>query len=287
MTEVTSLLLPEGFARPGHAAVLRERHLLAEGARAAAAEVGAQARGTVTRLRVASRWRAAQDGADDPVLLVPGFLCGDYSLLGLHRGLRRAGWRTYRSGIAANVGCTSEMARLVEQRLEEAAERSGRRVQLVGHSLGGMLARGVAAARPDLAAGVTTLGSPVLAPGAHHVALSVSIAALVGLHAAGVEQVMGHDCVRGECARDSFLDSRAALAPDVPHTCVYSKADGIVAWQACIDPDAHAAVEVSGTHLGMGVSPAVLAVVREALARHRAVAAEVPPAVVVPLDRTA
>ncbi|TIC81729.1 alpha/beta fold hydrolase [Nocardioides sp. GY 10127] len=287
MTHASSLLLPEGFARPGVTAVLRERHLLREGAHAVAGEVGAHARERATRLPLARRWAPTQDGGDDPVLLVPGFLCGDYTLLPLHRSLRRAGWRTYRSGIAANVGCTAEMATLVERRLEDVAERTGSRVQLVGHSLGGMLARGVAAARPDLVSGLTTLGSPVLAPGAHHLALSVSIAALVGLNAAGVETVMGHDCVRGACAESSFEDSRAALAADVPHTCVYSRGDGIVAWQACIDPEAHAAVEVEGTHLGMGVSPLVAGVVREALARHRTLVEDAPLADVLPFEQTA
>ncbi len=52
-------------------------------------------------------------------------------------------------------------------------------MQIVGHSLGGMLARGIAVRRPDLVSGIVTMGSPMLAPGAHHPLLSMGVDALV------------------------------------------------------------------------------------------------------------
>ena len=83
------------------------------------------------------------------------------------RHLRREGYRTYRSDIRANVGCT-----LAPPRSSSAGSRrspsGGAAVRIVGHSLGGMLARGLAVRRPDLVAGIVTMGSPMLAPGAHH-----------------------------------------------------------------------------------------------------------------------
>ena len=154
----------------------------------------------------------------------------------MSRALRREGLRTYRSDIRVNVGCTLAVAAQLEERLEEIAQRRGSRVQIVGHSLGGMLARGVAARRPDLVSGIVTMGSPMLAPGAHHVSLARSVDLLVRLHRAGMRGLMAEDCVAGNCARESFDQARAELPADVAFTAIYSRRDGIVDWRACIDP---------------------------------------------------
>jgi triacylglycerol lipase len=149
------------------------------------------------------------------------------------------------------------------------AARRGRRVQIVGHSLGGMLARGLAVRRPDLVAGIVTLGSPMLAPAAHHVSLARSLDALVRLSRAGVPGLMSLDCVAGDCARTSFEESRRPVPAEVEFTAVYSRRDGIVDWRACVDPLA-TPVEVRSSHVGMAVDPSVIAAVTAALARHRA-----------------
>ena len=109
----------------------------------------------------------------------------------MSRTLRHQGFRTYRADIRANVGCTLAAADQLEERLEEIAQRRGSRVRIVGHSLGGMLARGVAARRPDLVAGIVTMGSPMLAPGAHHVSLARSVDLLVRLQPRGHAQPDG------------------------------------------------------------------------------------------------
>jgi pimeloyl-ACP methyl ester carboxylesterase len=171
--------------------------------------------------------------------------------------LRRQGFRTYRSHIHANVGCTLDAAAQLEGRLESIALRRGGRVQLVGHSLGGMLARGLAVRRPDLISGVVTLGSPMLAPGAHHASLARSLDVLVRLSRAGVPGLMSEDCVAGACARQSFDESRRPIPPTVAFTAIYSRRDGIVDWRACIDPLA-TAVEVTTSHIGMAIDPRVI-----------------------------
>ena len=94
------------------------------------------------------------------MLLVPGFLAGDGTLRFMAGALRRQGFRTYRSHIHANVGCTLNAAAQLEGRLESIAQRRGSRVQIVGHSLGGMLARGLAVRRPDLISGRRHPGQP-------------------------------------------------------------------------------------------------------------------------------
>ena len=252
-------LLPEGYAAPRRASVLREARVVTEAGRFAVTSIGR---------RVAGPRRAyAGDAAPrdvDPVVLVPGFMAGDASLSILSAALRDRGHRTYRAHIRANVGCTVQAAEQLEARLETIASRRGRRVQIVGHSLGGMLARGLAVRRPDLVSGIVTLGSPMLAPAAHHASLTRSLDALVRLSRAGVPGLMALDCVAGECARASFEESRLPVPPEVAFTAIYSRRDGIVDWRACIDPLA-TPVEVRSSHLGMAVDPTVIRAVGKAL----------------------
>lgn len=246
-------LKPEGFAGPrGLCALAQEASVVAEAA------------------RFLRRPRAAHtlSGGEAPVLLVPGFMAGDATLAGMGLMLRGAGYRTYRSGIRLNVACTRETADRLEARLEEIAERRGRRVSIVGHSLGGMLARGLAARRPDLIAGIVAMGSPILAPGAVHDLLVRDADLLTRLARLGVRGLMGADCISGECARTSFEETRAALDPSVGFTAIYSRRDGIADWRACLDPSA-IAVEVTASHVGMALDPLVFDVVRSALDAQR------------------
>jgi triacylglycerol lipase len=249
-TSVGSFLLPPGFVSPGLSAVMREGSLVAEAGRYAVRSVG--------EYRDRRSWPPARTTApSDPVVLVPGFLAGDGTLRFMARSLRREGFRTYRSHIRANLRCTLDAAAQLEGRLESIAQRRGGRVQIVGHSLGGMLARGLAVRRPDLVSSVVTLGSPMLAPGAHHASLARSLDVLVRLSRAGVPGLMTADCVAGACARQSFEESRRPIPPTVAFTTIYSRRDGIVDWRACIDPLAQA-VEVSTSHIGMAIDPRVI-----------------------------
>ncbi len=259
---LASFLLPQGFARPPMASLLHETRIVGEISRYAV-RAHSERRTPVARARgdhVPAR-------TSDPVLLVPGFLAGDGTLAAMSSSLRRRGFRTYRSHIHANVGCTLSAVNLLEGRLEAIATRRESRVQIVGHSLGGMIARGLAARRPDLVSGIVTMGSPMMAPAAHHPVLSWGVDALVRLSRAGLPGLMAEDCVAGACARQSFTESREPLAPGVGFTAIYSKHDGIVDWRACIDPIA-VPVEVSASHCGMAFDPRVIDEVGAALGSH-------------------
>jgi triacylglycerol lipase len=253
MSTLAPFLRPEGYASPPLRAVLRESSVVGETGRYVLRAWGSRG----VRTGPAAR-------TEQPVVLVPGFMAGDGSLALLSRSLRREGFRTYRSHITANVGCTVGASALLEERVESVAERRGSRVLLVGHSLGGMLARGLAVRRPDLVAGIVTLGSPMMAPAAHHASLTRSVEMLIRLGRAGVPGLMSEDCVAGDCARASFAEARAPMPVDVAFTAVYSRRDGIVDWRACIDPLAQA-VEVTASHTGMAFDPRVADRVLEAL----------------------
>jgi pimeloyl-ACP methyl ester carboxylesterase len=261
-TPLAPWLTPEGYSAPGVGAVLREASALTEAGRFAVGAIG--------RLRERRRSPYAGNAAvrhATPVILVPGFLAGDVTLGPMAQLLREQGHRTYRSSIHVNAGCTLNAAAQLETRLESIALRRGTRVQIVGHSLGGMLARGLAVRRPDLVAGIVTLGSPMLAPGAHHVSLAKSVEVLVRLSRAGWPGLMAEDCVAGDCARQSFDESRLPVPEGVSFTAIYSRRDGIVDWRACVDPLA-VPVEVTASHAGLAFDPRVIAEVLTALARH-------------------
>lgn len=255
MTPLAHFLAPEGYTSPRYLDLVKELHLSVEVGSLAVRRLGC--RGPVTL-----------EGAGSPVVLVPGFLAGDYSLRLLSRTLRAHGYRTYRAAIRTNVRCTNDAALLLERRIERVVERRGERVRIIGHSLGGMLGRGVAVRRPDLVAGVITLGSPMMAPGAAHPVLLQAATMLVRLSRAGLPGLLSEDCVAGECARATWEELHGPLAPDVHLACVWSRWDGLVDPRSCIHPEG-LPIEVRASHLGMAISPAVHDRVLAELARQR------------------
>ncbi len=254
-----SFLRPEGFAGPsGVRSLAREGSTVVELARWA--RRSRSDRRTRSGLPYAGSHRVP---AHDPVVLIPGFMAGDPTLRLMSSFLKQHSFRTYRSHIMVNAGCTREAADKLERRIESIAIKRDRKVTIVGHSLGGMLARGLAARRPDLIEGIVAMGSPVLAPGAIHRVLAWDAELLSKLTRAGFRGMMSADCFGGECARSSWEESQEPLG-DVAFTAIYSKRDGIVDWRACLDPAARQ-VEVRTSHCGMAVDPIVMDHVLDAL----------------------
>jgi pimeloyl-ACP methyl ester carboxylesterase len=259
-----SFLCPPGFAGPtGLRALARESSALSEAARFVRRTALQRIHGRAAPYAS----RAPEDGLD-PVVLVPGFLAGDGAMTLMSRHLRALGYRTYRSLMYANVGCSQRASETLERRLEAIVLKRGRKVMIVGHSLGGLMARGLAARRPDLVDGIITLGSPVLAPGAAHPLLLFDLKMITRLQRAGLGGMMGEDCTSGDCARLSWEQARAPLSPGVSFTSVYSRRDGIVDWRSCLDTRART-VEVATSHLGMAFDPVVLDVVTDELSAAR------------------
>jgi pimeloyl-ACP methyl ester carboxylesterase len=257
---LADFLLPPGFLGPrGIRALSRETSTVFETLR-----LVHHVRVTRTARRSTRHAAHPGKGRTHPVVLVPGFLAGDVSLTALAAHLRGEGYRTYRSGIRLNARCVVETGDALERRVEDVADRRGQRVVLVGHSLGGMLSRNLAGRRPDLVAGLVTLGSPVLAPAAVHTLLRLDIALLHRLQRLGLRGLMGTDCTTGACAQQSWEQASVALPRHLPYTAVYSERDGIVDWRACLDPGAEH-VRVSSSHCGMALDPRVFDVVTTAL----------------------
>ncbi|MCW5850353.1 MAG: hypothetical protein KIT87_09755 [Anaerolineae bacterium] len=204
------------------------------------------------------------DGA--PVVLIPGYLTNDWSLLEMFHWLRRMGYRPYVSHIGWNCDCFDVLVDRLLETIEQANAETGRKVALIGQSLGGVFARSAATRRPELVSCVITLGSPF-----RGFLTNPFVQWAAGLTRAFVLWRRRPHVAAGCCTLDCPCKTVAALhAPfpsTVPQHAVYSKTDGVVDWRTCINDDPATNVEVHGTHIGMGLNRATYRFIASELAR--------------------
>jgi triacylglycerol lipase len=200
--------------------------------------------------------RPAGRGRGPAVMLVPGFMAGDQSMSVLAGWLRRRRSPTESAGILLNTGCAERVADQIEARLRRFAEETGQRVVLIGQSRGGELARVVALRNPDLVGSLVMLGSPVLDPLRVGPVVLGAVRYVARLGDLGVPGMFSSECGDGACCARFREDLLAPLPPDMRAVSIYSRSDGIVAWEACLDPSAEH-VEVESSHAGMSVNPRV------------------------------
>jgi pimeloyl-ACP methyl ester carboxylesterase len=199
------------------------------------------------------------EGGGRPVFLIPGYMAGDASLGPMAHALRAAGFRTQTSGVRLNVGCANEMVGPIEARLAaHVAAHGGQRAFLIGQSRGGTFARWLAARRPDLVAGLVTLGTPLRDPLAVNLLVLMNIGVVGTLGALGMPGVLSTSCMRlDRCCEPAWREGTAKLADGLPFLSIYSRSDGIVDWRACLDPAARH-LEVDSSHCGMAFNVGVL-----------------------------
>ena len=195
----------------------------------------------------------APKGDGHPVLTLPGFLASDLSMAPMRRYLKELGYNAHAWNLGRNIGGLSRMRAALRDRLAGIHESCGRKVSIVGWSLGGVYARDLALQAPDMVRYVVTLGSPF--------ANDVRATNATRLY----------EALSGE-AVDGDPEFREAIAGDlpVPATSIYSRADGVVNWQTCLlRPSATSEnIEVYlASHVGLGVNPAALWAVADRLAQ--------------------
>lgn len=205
-------------------------------------------------------------GRGRPVLLIPGFGFGDPSTLPLQLALNSAGYKVVRSRILFNVHCSDRTVEGLAEVAEAAvAADGGRKLLVVGHSRGGMLARGLAALHPDLVERAIALGSPLNHEFAFYEAPAPLVAVLRETHQLN-PTYRARGCATPECTCPYMRATYRPIPDGVELVSIYSKSDGIVDWRACVVPGARN-VQVGGSHLGMGLRPATQRKVLEELAR--------------------
>jgi pimeloyl-ACP methyl ester carboxylesterase len=198
----------------------------------------------------------APRGDGHPVLVLPGFVTTDISTAPLRRFLRGLGYDAHAWELGRNLGPKAigrEGEKLIA-RLCEIHETTGQKVSLIGWSLGGVMARQLSRRAPEAVRQVISLGSPFTG---HPHATNVW----------RTYQILTGQRIDDPETRVQLTES--ALPPPVPATAIYSREDGVVAWQNCVEPQAPETdnIEVHGSHCGLGVNPAVLYAVADRLAQ--------------------
>ena len=206
-------------------------------------------------------------GDHQPVMLVPGFMSGDILMLEMQRWLRRIGYDAYTSGIVWNTDCPDQTARHLISRIKAIHEKTGMKVNLVGHSLGGMLSKYIVQAEPALIDRVITLGSPFASLVKAHPSVIGIWEKLKNSRSGLIGRNLKASCATGYCTC-GFVKSMIIpeqVAP--PQFAVYSKKDGVADWRSCMEEDDSLNSEVNCTHIGMIVHPEVYRVVARRLAQ--------------------
>lgn len=194
---------------------------------------------------------SAKRGDGHPVLVLPGFLASDRSTEPLRRYLRALGYHAYGWELGPNRTGVHAMRRQLRERLEGIRAKVGRKVSLIGWSLGGIYARDLAFTSTDDVRYVVTLGSPITPS---------------ETNASGLYRRMSG---RSTPSLDPQERAKISRPLPVPTTAFYSKTDGVVNWRASIVEAGATAenVEVYGSHTGLGVNPSVLWAIADRLAQ--------------------
>jgi len=192
-------------------------------------------------------------GNGGQVMVLPGFGAGDLSTLVLRQYLNFLGHKADGWHQGLNTADVPQLITTLSRKVDMAARNHGKPMALVGWSLGGYLAREIAREVPHGVSQVITLGSPVVGGPKF-----TAIARLYEQSGVSLDDI------------EAALAERERIPLTVPVTALYSRLDGIVAWEACIDERSGMTthIEVSTTHCGLGFSAEVFRLLAKQLSRH-------------------
>lgn len=196
---------------------------------------------------------AAPRGAGRTAMLFPGWKAPESSMWPIGTYLDRLGHRTTGWGLGTNRGTVEAFRDELVQKVPELVERGGRPINLVGWSLGGVVAREVARVLPDQINRLVTFGTPAVGGPTY----------TIGAASFGEEESTRIRELQQE------LDATDPIR--VPITAIFTRRDAAVDWRACIDRSSVdvTMVEVSSTHIGLGLDPDVWRTVARALTEPR------------------
>ncbi|MES2798085.1 MAG: alpha/beta fold hydrolase [Bacteroidota bacterium] len=189
----------------------------------------------------------SEEGAGETVLVIPGLLSTDIYTVPLRNFLNKIGYKTVGWEMGRNLGRLEYLPKL-QEKVKELYLQNNQKVIVIGWSMGGILARELAKLSPEFIKMVITTGSPfadVQAPN----------------HAKWV-----YDLLNKNQEIDPHFENQIPVPPSMPTLALYSKLDGMVPWQACMDlnPDElHQNQEVSSSHFGMGGNREVMTAIRK------------------------
>ncbi len=189
-------------------------------------------------------------GDGHPVIVFPGFLTSERSTRPLRGLLRDLNYQPYDWGLGRNLRFNKQREAKMQLLLKKTFLKHGRKVSLIGWSLGGVFAREIAKANPEFVRFVVTLGSPITGP----------------RHAAAARPLF--ELINGKPEPETEIRlANLHTPPPVPCTSIYTKTDGIVHWHGSMQDDVpHAEnIEVPASHCGLGVNPLVMYIIADRL----------------------
>jgi pimeloyl-ACP methyl ester carboxylesterase len=195
--------------------------------------------------------RAAPSGDGHPVLVFPGLAAGDFTTLAIRHFLSGRGFSVHAWEQGLNFGPRPGVLEACMEKIRQLRASTGRKVSLVGWSLGGVYAREIAKMLPDDVRVVVTLGSPFTGSPKATNAWRV------------------YQLVSGEKEIDAERFAALRLRPAVPTTSIFSRTDGVVAWQCSMEEETATSenIEVHASHVGMGANPTALYAIADRLAQ--------------------
>ena len=204
----------------------------------------------------------APRGDGHPVLLLPGFMADEKSLIVLKLFLQSKGYDVHTWGLGRNLGFRSKHASALPQKIRYLHHITGRKVSLVGWSLGGVFSLYGAESTLECVRSIITLGSPVSvdAGGSQSPTAIKALYRLVSHRLGAAAHVM----------QPRAKTLREGKRLPVPVSCLYSLSDGVVPPQEATlegDPRMHENIRVWGSHVGLGFNPLVLQIVADRLAQ--------------------
>ena len=195
--------------------------------------------------------KSAPTGDGHAVIVFPGLGAGDLTTVPLRNFLAAQGYETYGWDLGLNLGPREGVLKKSIERVQEIQQESGRKVSLIGWSLGGIYAREFAKALPDDVRIVITLGTPF----------------------AGDPKATNawrlYEFASGHKIDDPALLEEIKRAPPVPSTSIFSRTDGVVAWPLSMQKESKRTenIEVNASHVGLGFNPFALYAVADRLAQ--------------------
>jgi len=191
-------------------------------------------------------------GDGHPVIVYPGLGASDFTTLPLRNFLHDRGYTPYPWKQGFNFGPKRGVLDACRAHFSQVAARHRERASLIGWSLGGIYARELAKEQPEHARCVITLGTPFAG------------------HPRATNAWRFYEFVSGQSVHDEQLIAQVKEPPTCPTTSIYSKTDGVVAWQCSINDAAHPHtenIEVHASHIGMGMNPLALYAMADRLAQ--------------------
>jgi pimeloyl-ACP methyl ester carboxylesterase len=196
-------------------------------------------------------WRLAPRGDGHPVLILPGLGAGDESTAIMRGFLRSRGYAVSRWGRGRNLGFRAGLLAALRGQLSQLATQHGRKVSLIGWSLGGIFARELAKQAPDEVRLVITMASPFTG------------------HPRATNAFRLYEWMTGRRIGAPEIHEPLRAPPPVPTTSIWSRTDGVVSWRCSVEREQPLVenIEINASHLGIGTHPLALYAVADRLAQ--------------------